>query len=127
MTSRTSSSLYKVDPFHISIDLNESQIQQGTLFQLIHQAFGMRFHRVGRILKWQEGYGYAFSDLSPASPHGLFPHVFFVSVTPVAENVTCLKVQVRGKWMRKYAPRILIQLWLKYVCQEHARLLAKVY
>ncbi len=122
----------QVDPFHIRLETNDSQIKQGTTFRLMHRAFGIQFLRVGKILKWEDEQGYAFSDLSSSGGSGMFPHVFFVSISPANKseepnNCTCLKVQVRGKWTSPYLPRLLIQFWLRYVCHEHARLLAKVY
>jgi hypothetical protein len=90
---------------------------------LEHAAFGFTSIRFGRLLRWDEGRGYAFSDLSARGPGRGFPHVFFVTVEPGEGARTWLRVRVRGRWTARWLPAVLRQWWLRYVCAEHARLL----
>lgn len=94
---------------------------------LEHRAFGLAFRRYGRLLRWIEGREYAFSDLSGRGAKQGFPHVFFVSVAPVSsagERRSRLTVEIKGKWTSRWISGSVAQWWLRYVCREHARLLA---
>jgi hypothetical protein len=119
-----------VDPFHERVVVLGTALEPGVRLVLEHCAFGVRFPRFGRLLRWDEGRGYAFSDMSARGPGRGFPHVFFVSVTPVGEagpgrggERTRLTVRVRGKWTARLVPLWAGRWWLRYVCNEHARLL----
>ena len=103
---------FLVDPFHDKIH------RDGRDLVIEHCILGLRFDRVGRILHWHEGKGYAFSDLSARGPRVGFPHVFFITV---AADGT-LEIRVRGKWTARWMTRPLASAWLRYVAREHARL-----
>jgi|SRR5262249_12095951 len=96
--------------------------------------------RFGRILVWDEGAGYTFSDLSRHGGQTGFPHVFFVAIEPLtgtaeearnelgsaaAQPLARLTIRVRGKWTCRIVPLWLGRLWAWLVCREHARLLKK--
>jgi hypothetical protein len=113
-----------IDPFHERVVVLGPALRPGVQLVLEHCAFGVRFPRFGRLLRWDEGHGYAFSDLSARGPTRGFPHVFFVSVTPAGGTEhTRLTVRVRGKWTARFVPLWAGRWWLRYVCKEHARLL----
>jgi hypothetical protein len=115
-----------VDPFHQRVIVLGPVLKPGVELVLEHCAFGIWFRRFGRLLRWQEGQGYAFSDLSARGPSQGFPHAFFVTVAPAGPGQTeqtRLTVRVRGKWTARLVPLWLGQWWLRYVCSEHARLL----
>jgi hypothetical protein len=112
-----------VDPFHVHVGILGPRIEPGAALVLEHRAFGLTFLRFGRLLRWDEGRGYAFSDLSARGPGRGFPHAFFVTVEPGEGARTWLRVRVRGRWTARWVPLRLARWWLRYVCVEHARLL----
>lgn len=83
--------------------------------RLSHRYMGLRFERVGRILSWREGIGYAFSDLTRRGPRAGFPHVFSFRLEPVDDGHCRLHVRVRGLWTARAIPRWLARLWLWWV------------
>ena len=115
-----------VDPFHEQVTLMRPEPAAGVHLVLRHNVFGFRFLRFGKILQWDEGRRYAFSDLSSRGKQHGFPHLFFVDVEPVGPQQTRLTVRVRGKWTTWLVPMCLVRLWLTWVVREHARLLVKV-
>jgi len=118
-----------IDPFHDRVIVQAAELRPGVDLVLVHRIFGFRFLRFGRLLKWNEGHGYAFSDLSGSSKWHGFPHVFFYSVESTSDGVlqsSRLTVSVRGKWTAPWAPRCVGMWWLRYVIYEHARLLRKI-
>lgn len=117
-----------IDPFHDRVTLMRPEPAAGVDLVLSHNAFGYKFFRFGRILRWRPGRGYAFSDLSPRGAGRSFPHVFFIDITPAPETaLTCsrLTITVRGKWNSRWIPPILGQMWVTQVTRDHARLLHK--
>jgi hypothetical protein len=102
------------------------ELRPGVAIALEHRVFGVKFLRFGRLLRWREGRGYTFSDLSGRSEgRGFFPHVFDFAVEPSAsagEGVTRLIVGIRGLWTSRL-PRWAGLWWFRYVSREHARLL----
>ncbi len=117
-----------IDPFHDAVTLMRASPAVGVDLVLSHNAFGRRFLRFGRIVAWQEGSGYTFSDLSPRGPRAGFPHVFIVKLEPIRESTdftarSRLTIRVRGRWTSRLAPVWLGRLWVWLVCREHARLL----
>jgi hypothetical protein len=118
-----------LDPFHESITLMRGEPGVGVDLVLHHDSFGLRFSRFGRIIRWQPGYGYAFSDFSGRGPRTGFPHVFLVNLTPLVDDGGCqrtrLTIRVRGRWTSRSIPLWLGRFWIRLVCREHARLLYK--
>jgi len=112
-----------IDPFHARVRVLGPRLDAGASLVLEHRVFGLTFLRFGRLLQWDEGRGYAFSDLSARGPGRGFPHAFFVTVGPGEGGRTRLRVRVRGRWTAHWLPLGLGQWWLRYVCAEHARLL----
>jgi hypothetical protein len=119
-----------IDPFHDQITLMRDQPAVGVDLVLSHNAFGRRFLRFGKIIAWQAGSGYTFSDLSPRGPKVGFPHVFMIklqSLVPPNDQMplTRLNIIVRGRWTSRLVPVFLGRLWVWLVFREHARLLRK--
>jgi hypothetical protein len=113
----------RADPFHRRVLPLHSKLRPGTVLALEHNAFGLSFWRFGRLLSWDDGRGFAFSDLSARGPRHGFPHVFYVSVQSIDPGHTRLQVAVRGKWTARWVPCWARRCWLSYVCHEHARML----
>lgn len=116
-----------IDPFHERVVVMRPTPAAGVDLVLDHNAFGIRLRRVGKILWWREGEGYAISDLSRHHAHRAFPHVFTFRVGPAQDTVpsgrAVLRVDIRGKWTSRVIPAWLGRLWLVGVCREHARML----
>jgi hypothetical protein len=119
-----------IDPFHRRLILLQPEIKDGTEFAIEHGAFGFSFLRFGRLLRWQEGRGYALSDLSARGPRHGFPHVFCVEVVPVGSEPldrTLLRVEVHGKWTARWLPLWVRKMWLCAVCTVHAHMLRSAF
>jgi hypothetical protein len=103
------------DIFHAEPMVEGGIARQGARIRLSHRYVGLRFERVGRILWWREGVGYAFSDLSRRGPRVGFPHVFAFRIEPVDAGHCRLHVRVRGRWTARAVPRFVARLWLRWV------------
>jgi hypothetical protein len=117
-----------IDPFHHRVVVFGGVLRPGAELGLEHRAFGFRLMRFGRLLKWRDGYGYVFSDMSSRGPRHGFPHVFFVDLRAFDHEDTArslLTIDVRGKWTARWVPRFLRTWWLWCVLSEHARLICK--
>ena len=112
-----------IDPFHCRLIVMGPELKPGVDLALEHVAFGFRFFRFGRLLRFHERRGYTFSDISRRGCRVGFPHVFIVDVEPSDGGRTVLSVQVRGRWTARWIPVPVGMLWLKFVCREHERLL----
>lgn len=103
------------DIFHADPSIEGGIPTQGARIRLSHRYMGLRFERVGRILVWREGIGYAFSDLSRRGPRAGFPHVFSFRIEPLDAGCCWLHVRVRGLWTARAVPRIAARIWLRWV------------
>ena len=65
-----------LDPFHVRVRVIAPSYKPGARLVIEHRFLGIGFKRVGRILKWTEGSGYCFSDLSTIDARTGFPHVY---------------------------------------------------
>lgn len=123
-------SFLTIDPFHQQITLLGDRPARGADLVLHHNIFGIRLKRFGRLLRWQAGQGYTFSDLSGRDPRRGFPHVFMIDVTALDSSLDSLDEQSRltitvcGKWTA-WLPLCVGRWWLWAVCAEHGRLLRK--
>ena len=116
-----------IDPFHEQV-VPAGKPGTGVHLTLTHLVLGARLERFGKILRWTEGSGYAFSDLSRRGAGRGFPHVFFVAIEPLpgdsSQRPRCrLSICVRGKWTSRWIPVCLGRLWVQGICREHVRLL----
>lgn len=103
------------DIFHTDPVVEDGIPRQGAAIRLSHQYMGLRIERVGRILIWREGIGYAFSDLSHRGVRAGFPHVFSFRIEPVDAGHCRLHIRVSGLWTAKAVPRFVVRLWLRWV------------
>lgn len=119
-----------IDPLHRRIDVLGPRLERGSEIAILHGLLGVSFYRYGRILQWEEGRGYAFSDLSGRGFNTGFPHVFFIEVTPVRgayEPLTRLTIRIQGRWTARWMPAWLRRLWLFSICTIHRWLLIKAF
>lgn len=114
------------DPLHREVEVEEPDAQSagvparlpwrpGVRLRIRHEFLGLRVWRVGRVLQWREGVGFAVSDLSSRGVHRGFPHVCLYQVEPVSESTCRLTVSARGRWTATWMPRWLVRLWLRWV------------
>jgi hypothetical protein len=104
-----------LDPFHERVDFGVDAPRSGASFRLVHAFWPIRLVRHGRVLRWSEGIGYAFSDLSARGVHLGFPHVYEYRVEPAGEGTSRLTICVRGRWTMRGCPRWLVRAWLYWV------------
>jgi hypothetical protein len=102
------------DPFHTRVDWDGDSSDTHT-FILWHGWKLLRFPRVGRILKWREGKGFAFSDLSRRDALKGFPHVYEYRIAATSSEASILRISVRGRWTATWMPRWLVRTWLELV------------
>jgi hypothetical protein len=107
--------------FHAEIEIGGGIPRAGATLQLTHRFLGFRLQRVGRICRWKEGDGFAFSDLSCRGVQSGFPHTFSYRLR--AANPAGCKVEIRvaGKWTASKIPRWLAWLWLRWIMQFAAQ------
>lgn len=85
------------DYFHHDVRVSGGVPRAGVALRLSHRFAGFRVERVGRILRWREGVGFAFSDLSRRGPRAGFPHVFALTLEPAGDARCVVRLTVRGR------------------------------
>lgn len=107
------------DPLHADVVFDSlpapHQSFIGAKLTIRHRLLGIGPDRIGRILTWREGRGYAISDLSRRGVDRAFPHICAFDLAPRGDNACQLTVSARGKWTATWVPRPLIRLWLWWV------------
>ena len=98
--------------FHRSLWIDGGRPRAGAAIRLRHGVPGLAFDRCGRILRWQPGRGWSFSDLSRRGARLGFPHVFDARLTPTGAASCRLVLRVTGLWTLRLLPRPLALLWL---------------
>ena len=109
------------DFFHRDVRVEGGRACRGARLTIPHEFGPFRVTRVGRILRWEDGRGYSFSDLSRAGPRAAFPHVYVYELEPLADDRCRLDIAIRGRWTTRFLPRWLARLWLKWVFSHIAR------
>lgn len=102
------------DHFHAGFEVEGGRPLAGARLRILHRYGPFRVHRVGRIVRWTEGEGYAFSDLSTAGPRRGFPHVLSYRLEAVDERRCRLHLRVGGRWTAP-VPRWAARAWLWWV------------
>lgn len=97
----------------------------GMRFALPHQVLAVRLERLGEILRWREGRGWAFSDLSKRGPRHGFPHVFSVDLQPLGSGRCALSLRITGLWTARWWPRFVVRPWLRLNTVETGTALAR--
>ena len=107
------------DPLHRSVRVtgkgSASDTPRGTRIVIEHRLLGIGPDRVGRILRWREGCGYVFSDLSGRGVRRGFPHVCSYEVEVLTEDTCRVTAWVRGKWTATWIPRWAARAWIWWV------------
>lgn len=103
------------DFFHAAVRVAPGGVRHGALLEIDHRFGPFAVTRVGRILQWQEGRGYSFSDLSRRHPFAGFPHVYRYRLLPAGPSRCVLEVTVAGRWTTPLLPRWAARLWLTWV------------
>jgi len=111
------------DPFHASVAIAGGRPVAGAEIRIVHGLGPFCFARVGRILRWREGVGYAFSDLSRRGTKVGFPHVYSYEVKQFAPGACRFRLAVRGRWTASWLPRIVVRAWLAWVLSRASVLL----
>lgn len=114
-----------LDPLHKHAHFGDRSTKsamprQGDALVLEHRLLGIGPDRVGRLLRWSEGSGYAISDLSRRGPRVGFPHVCMYEVQPLDEHKSQLTVAARGRWTATWLPRWMIRCWLWWILRSTA-------
>lgn len=123
-----------LDPLHVKVSRVESGAAspRGDRLVISHRLLGLGPDRVGRVLTWREGKGYAISDISRAGRRRGFPHVCTYEIRSRSPKRTVLRIGARGRWTATWMPRWAARMWLWWVLRatgahiemEFARLVA---
>lgn len=101
------------DFFHARFELPGGRLEAGAPLRIRHSYLGVTIHRAGRVLRYQPGVGYSFSDLSTRGAARAFPHVFSYRIEPLSDAAgSMLHLDVRGRWTLRVVPRPFAKLWL---------------
>lgn len=103
------------DFFHTAVRVAPGGVRRGASLEIDHRFGPFAVTRIGRILQWQEGLGYSFSDLSRRNPLAAFPHVYRYRLLPTGPSRCMLEVTVAGRWTTPLLPRWAARLWLTWV------------
>jgi hypothetical protein len=108
------------DPFHAVIHVEGNVPRAGAGLEIVHRHLLWRSVRIGRILRWKEGCGFAFSDLCKSDVQRAFPHVLSYRLEAESEKSCELQIMVRGQWTAG-GPRWIGRLWLWWVFSQVVR------
>lgn len=100
------------DHFHKHVEFTVGSGEVGSQFTIHHRFWGFGVTRMGRILKWQDGFGYWYSDLNQTNPQSTFPHVFFIELVDAGMMDCIVRVGVNGRWTTPHIGRLLTRSWL---------------
>ena len=119
-----------IDPLHVRVTIDCSRCERGTMrgaeLRIRHRLAGIGPERIGRILWWREGRGFAFSDLSARGRRVGFPHICGYELEPIDGDTCKLVVTARGRWTARVVPRPLARLWIGWVLRAtEARIAAE--
>jgi len=102
------------DPFHAEIVIEGNVPRAGAQLKIVHRHLLWQSVRIGRILLWKEGSGYAFSDLCKSDPSRAFPHVLSYRLEAISPQACRLKIFVGSRWTANI-PRWMGRIWLWWV------------
>lgn len=103
------------DPFHRKIVIDGGVPRPGAGIEIVHSYLGITVRRSGRILRWREGKGFVFSDISRRGRRHGFPHIFSFDLRPDPRGGSTIHLDVRGRWTAMWIPRPFIFLWQWWV------------
>ncbi len=103
------------DHFHESIVIDGGVPRAGASIHIRHQYFCCIVHRIGRIVRWTEAKGFAFSDLSRRGPRKGFPHVMSITLLSEQDGAgSTMLIRITGRWTAP-TPRWMARVWLWWV------------
>ncbi len=108
------------DPVHAWIVIDGDVPRAGAKLQIVHRHLLWQSVRIGRILRWEEGVGYAFSDLYRGDSLRAFPHVLSYQLEAVSPGSCRLMIFVGGRWTAP-VPRWIGRIWLWWVFSHVVR------
>lgn len=103
-----------LDPLHARLRVLGPRAAAGAPLVIEHRFAGVAIDRIGRILRWDDGVGYTFSDLSARSPRVGFPHVIEVRLDDDQRGVRWTYT-IRGRWTARRIPRWIARLWIRWI------------
>lgn len=106
------------DPLHVRVDLLSTRLEPGAEMVILHRLLGIGVTRRSRLLRWEEGRGYAFSDLSLRGKTVGFPHVCSYDLREIDAEHAEVTFAARGRWTATWMPRWLVRLWLHWVIRD---------
>ncbi len=113
------------DPLHVGVTFADSANEHfppiGGALVIHHRMFGVAIDRVGKLLSWKEGVGFAVSDLSQRGKDVGFPHVCGYEAKAVDAGHSRITLSACGRWTARWVPRPVIKLWLWWVMAETRR------
>jgi hypothetical protein len=107
-----------LDPFHASVEIVDAAAGAGATLRITHRFGLFEVRRTGRILRWREGEGYSFSDLSQRGRRVGFPHIFTYRIEPLSPDSSRLRVRCIGRWTARFLPRWMIRAWIWWIMQR---------
>jgi hypothetical protein len=108
------------DPFHSRICIYGDVPRAGAFLRIEHRYLLIRIVRIGRILKWRERSGFAFSDLCRTNSARAFPHVISYRVEPIDKASCVVHIKVGGRWTLP-GPRWMGRIWLWWIFSHQVR------
>jgi hypothetical protein len=109
------------DFFHAAVRVDPGGVRRGARLEIDHRFGPFAVTRVGRIVQWDEGHGYAFSDLAYPDFRTAFPHLYRYRLRPAAASRCVIEITITGRWTARAVPRWLVMLWLRWVFSHIAR------
>lgn len=107
------------DPLHVQVRRTDGATADASWacasVIVAHRLMGIGPDRIGRVLGWKEGRGFAVSDLSRRGVDRGFPHVCAFRVEEIDGQSCRVAVTVRGKWTARWMPRWAVRTWLWWV------------
>ncbi|MBU6413170.1 MAG: hypothetical protein KGS45_06825 [Planctomycetes bacterium] len=110
-----------IDPLHSRVLVEQGRhgaTLRGSNVLIEHRVLGIGPDRLGRVLKFEEGRGFAVSDLSKRGVTVGFPHVCVYELEEVDATHSRIHVSARGKWTATWMPRWMVKVWLWWILRS---------
>ncbi len=110
-----------IDPLHARVLVEQGRhgaTLLGSNVLIEHRVLGVGPDRLGRVLKFEEGRGFAVSDLSKRGVKVGFPHVCVYELEEMDATHSRIHVSARGKWTATWMPRWMVKVWLWWILRS---------
>jgi hypothetical protein len=110
-----------IDPLHTRVLVEQGRhgaTLLGSNVLIEHRVLGVGPDRLGRVLKFDEGRGFAVSDLSKRGVKVGFPHVCVYELEEIDATHSRIHVSARGKWTATWMPRWMVKAWLWWILRS---------